>query len=238
MSELFDNLETPAVTPAEAKPTATETPATPTVPSFDDHLKSIVTSDGRQKYNDVPTALDGLKNAQDHIATLTTQLAEAKAKVDEAKGVDDVLEQLRQANQPAPTPTSVPAGISQEDVLKLVNQTLTQKQIEEKHAQNASALRASLKETFGDDAKAAEAFNAKAVELGMSSEELTTIAVSNPKLILAHFNKTKVPTADATVPTINFGQLPDTPADKLAPVPLGATNDDLVASYRLHAPKT
>jgi len=233
--ELFSN---PEETPAQPV-TPEVTPEVPTpaqeVPSYDDHLKSIVTDDGSQKYADVPTALNGLKNAQDHIKNLTAQLAEAKTKVEEAKGIDDVLAQLNKEEPATPPTSAVPAGISQEDVLKLLDAKLIAQQKEAQENANADALRSSLKAKFGDDVKAAIAFKEKAVDLGMSTEQLTEIAVQNPKLVLGHFAIQQAPATDPTAPQVNPEQLPNGQKPELKPVPLGATTEDLVNSYKSHA---
>ena len=232
--ELFSNPDepqTPAVEPA------TEAPAAPQTPSFDDHLKKIVNDDGRQKYNDIPTALDGLKNAQDHIKTLTEQLAEAKKKADEAKGIDDVLKQLQQEAQPV-APTSGDSGISQEDALKLVNDALTNKELQDRQNANADALKETLIKRYGDEAKAALAFQEKAKELGVTTEEFKALAVNNPKLVLAHFSSSNTVPDNTTEPKVNPFQLKGEPETELKPVPLGATNSQVIESYRAHAKKT
>ena len=233
MTDLFSNPDgeqtTAPVTP-EQQPEVTTAPQ---APSYDDHLKNIVTEDGRQKYADIPTALDGLKNAQDHISNLTKELAEAKAKAEEAESVKAILDQLESKKDPV-----VPAtpSISKEDVSTLVQDALTQKELQAKIDGNAKVLRESLVKQFGDETKAREQFTAKAQELGMTYQELQNIALNSPALVMQHFSSKPIEPTNSTTPVINTEQIPNNEGKvEKRPVGIGATSNDLINSYRAHA---
>jgi len=185
----------PAATPAPADTTA------PSTPDYSEYLQAIKNDAGEQKYSSVEIALKSLKEAQEYIPGLKTQLeqredeirkrdeqlTELRAKLDQAGNLEDIVERLRQnsPSNPQETPT-VDNGLTEAAVLKLLEQKLTEAETTKAAQQNFNSVQDSLVQKFGE--KANEVINTKAQELGTTAESLGELAKSNPKLVLALFN--------------------------------------------------
>ena len=173
------------------------TPDTNTNPEtiLADQLKTIVNEDGNQKYDNVTKALEGLKNSQEYIPQLKTELSGAQAEISALKeqlakteAVEDVVSRLTQ-NQQAPTQKETPqvTGLDENAVVNLFNQLSAQQQQQATEAQNEAQVSNALSVKYGD--KAAEVLNAKAAELGTTREALQEQARKNPQLVLAAFGQ-------------------------------------------------
>lgn len=72
----------------------------------------------------------------------------------------------------------------------------------------------------------------------MTSSELTSIAVSNPSLVLAHFATKENKPINPTTPSMNFENVPDKSGEvEKKAVGVGASSEDVLNSYRSHAIK-
>lgn len=186
-------------------------PAEPTVETspeslFADQLAGIKTPDGRQKYADVPTALDSIPHAQGRISELSAENAALKAQLEASKGTDDVLEQLKKLSQPTPTETPSSQGIDAAQIQQILDERLQAERQQQVEQANADIVLSKLKDRFGD--KAESEFNTKAQQLGMTVEQLSNLARQTPNAALAFFPENAAPANPATgsVNTETFNQ--------------------------------
>jgi hypothetical protein len=162
---------------------------------FADQLSTITNGDGKQKYDTVEKALEALQHSQSFIPTLQSEktaleaeVVKLREQVAQAKGVQEVVDRLTQqqrGNDEEHQPTS---GLNAQDVEKLITQGLTQRTQADTMKANANAVDTALKEKFGTEASKAVA--AKAHELGMTPQELGSLAAKSPKMVLSLFGET------------------------------------------------
>ena len=155
---------------------------------FADLLGSIKNDRGEPKYKDVKTALEALKHSQEYIPSLkeekertASELAALKAEVERLKNIEDVVERLSsQQSQEKP-----PAGLSEDAVANLVNQTLTKREQAALREANIKGVVARMQQALG--AEADKAFYSKAAELGMTAEQINNLAAQSPTAVLKLF---------------------------------------------------
>lgn len=174
---------------------------------FDDKLKEIVNDQGEPKYKDVQSALEALKASQAHIKRLED---EAKARLAEElklredlaqkEALEDVVRRL-QAEKTTSKEQTPPnqAGLTQDDIVKTLEQVLTKKELESRYAQNLQDVTNTLAAKFGDKTK--EAVATKAAELGTTPEALGKLSRENPKLVLSLFGEKSIITTPTTSST-------------------------------------
>jgi len=186
---------------------------------FADQLSGIKTEEGKQKYDTIEKALDGLAHAQDYIPHLKTQvnsqeaeIAKLKAELEQRQSVEDVVSRLTstpQAPAVAETP-QVSQGLSEEQVATLVQQQLAQTQVQANQVTNKQQVNAELVSKFGD--KAGDVVREKALALGTTPQDLEQMAAKNPKMVLALFNTQATSGVSATTGSINIP--PTAPMDR------------------------
>jgi hypothetical protein len=190
MSELFkESDQTPA---AEVTP-VTEVAPTPEAGIFDAALKEITNPEGNPKYGNVPEALNGLKNAQEHIAKLEAENNSLRTKTQEAATMEDLMAKL---DRP-PQEQTVPAGVSIEDVEGVALNALRQAKEQEVSVGNLNRVESEMTNRFG--AEASTKFKQKANDLGMTTAELSNLAMRSPQAFLNQFPNAKpqgTPTLD------------------------------------------
>ena len=162
---------------------------------FADQLKAITNEEGNVKYDSVPKALEGLKNAQEYIpqlkqelATRDQRLAELEAELAKRQSVEDVVARLQPTQaQPEPAaPTMPQEGLNEEAVAKLFENFLSQKEQKTAMESNRQKVNSTLSGMYGE--KAGEVIATKASQLGLSTTELGDLANTKPDLVLALFN--------------------------------------------------
>lgn len=176
---LFDTNSSGGATPPQ-----NNTPAT----SQDDLttlLSAIKNERGEPKYKDVKTALEALKHSQEFIPNLKSDMDALKADLEEARQeaarvreLESVVERLAQGNSGG---TTKPTQISQEEITKIVESTLSNAQQKAVETQNVSAVTNKVRESFGQDAEAK--FYQKAAEAGLSREAINTLAKQSPAAV-------------------------------------------------------
>lgn len=182
MTNVFDDKATPpVVTPSVDVDAPTPTPV-------NDLLSGIKDAEGKQKYATTDIALKALNDSQDFITTLKAENAKYKAaneKQEEElrtqKTVDDVLERLQKPNTPDEV-TPSPSGLTQEDVNKLIAQSLNNSKAQDVSATNVEQVSEKLVLKYGD--KAQEAMLAAAKANGYSPEEFRALAGTKPQAVL------------------------------------------------------
>lgn len=187
---------------------------------FADQLSTITNEEGKQKYDNVQTALEALKHSQQFIPTLQQEKAELEAQVAtlseqvaQSKGVQDVVTELtnRQNEQ---TPTQTEQSFSAEDLAAIVDKQLMQRSQADTQKANVLSVHETLKSNFGTEAEAMVA--KKAQELGTTPAKLGELAADSPAMVLALFGTT-AKQAGGTQSTYNFDNTPQQQTRVVAP---------------------
>lgn len=214
--------------PTPAPQAASEAPAQP-----EDLLKAIVAPDGRQKYTDIPTALKSLAHSQEHIQKLEAEKAELLKKLESAKTVDEVLQEIKAGVKPVEKPAT--GAVNPTEIESVVQKVLEGTKAEETRKANRLAVSSELIKQMGDAQKAADALKAKSEELGI---DLRALAEASPKAVLAYFKPTDtaLPTkTNGSVNTAALGNQNQPPKPKN--VMFGATSKDIMDSWRAAKPQ-
>lgn len=206
-------------------------------------LSSIKNERGEQKYADLPSALEGLRNAQEFIPNLRTQLTEKEQEIERLRAAAERAAELERtiseltANQNQGQNTSAPV-LDESVVADLVNRTLTQREQQALAQANLAKVTSTLQSVFGSDAEAK--FYGKAKELGMSVQEINALAAKSPAAVLtmlgvsqaANNTQTQSKPTTGTVNTAAF-----TPNNEsfigrnTKQVIVGATSQDIAESF-------
>lgn len=173
-------------TPTPA-PQATPAVAAPQPDQFATLLASVRNERGEQKYKDVNEAFNGLAHAQQYIPQLKTELSQKEQALAAAQ---QRLAELEEANRsllaltsnPAPQNQPVPQGLDEKQIAELVARQMDERANATASQQNIATVVSTLQSVFGADAE--KAFYSKAAELGMSVQEMNTLAAKSPKAVL------------------------------------------------------
>lgn len=133
-----------------------------------------------KKYQTVEAALAAVPHAQKHINTLEVELAELRAKVAAQKTTQELLDELKSGipqGETLPNP-----GLSQDVLLKAVEQVVTQKENQKTAAVNQSTVVNTFKEAYGDQAESF--YNKVAAEAGLSVSMLNELAKTSPLAVI------------------------------------------------------
>lgn len=175
------------------------------VDAFADKLASITREDGTPKYKSVEDALEALAASQKFIDTLKgentelrTREEELSRKAAEAEALEEVVRRLKEGGNEKPKEQTTPEGGQNDDatVEAKIEQLLAKKQAEGQAAANLKQVNDELLNKFGE--KANETVKAKAKELGMTTDELKSLATRSPKAVLSYFG-----TSPSRMPTPN-----------------------------------
>lgn len=180
----------------------------------EDWLTKVVQDKG-EHWQDPQVIAKGYVAAQEHIKNLERQIAEAGEDLEKRKYVEDLVEQLRQA-QATPSAGTPDAGKQsgdgqenttpkpdEESLKSLIEETLTQREQQNSRQQNLSFADKKLEELYGTEA--ASTVEQRSKELGMSKDRLTEIASESPtaffKLIGEEVKREPNPVTGGTVNT-------------------------------------
>lgn len=206
--------------------------------AFADLLASIQNERGEPKYKSVEDALVGLKHAQEYIPQIKSKATEAeqemqrlKDEVERLKSLENTVLELTQKRENASTNGS---SLSEEDIAKLVENTLSRKQQAEVQTNNINSVVQAVTSRYGADSE--KVFYTKAQELGLSIEEMNALAARTPKAVLTLLgvSETAAPKQANVSPTtgsVNTSAFQPNPETFLGRettrVTIGATSDDL-----------
>lgn len=220
--------------PKEEAPSNPE--ATSNDNSFDTLLQSIVTEDGRQKYTDVPSALQSIPHAQQHISRLEQESAQLKQKVDELQkelekrtGVEEALRMSKQNEGQAAEPVDVEA---------VVEQYITKREAQRTAEQNVSTVIGKFKELYGDKAEAE--FYSRAEKLGLGKGFVNSLAMQSPTAVFQVLGVTNAPTTNKPslqTGSINTVGMNTNTTEELSAKVKGTSTKDLVSAWRAAAQK-
>lgn len=200
MSDPTDNID-PFVTQESASPEAQPTSQDP----FADQLSSIVNEEGKVKYDSVGKALDGLKNAQEYIPQLKSELAKRdeelnklREELSKRQSVEEVVSRLQPVKEEVQETPVTPQseGFSEEAVAKLFETYMSQKEQETALKTNRQKVNSALSSMYGENASKMVA--EKASQLGLTTKEFGDMANTKPDLVLALFNAKPTTTSVST----------------------------------------
>jgi len=235
---IFKENEVKQETPAKEQDTDQVSTTTSDNP-YEDLLREIKNEDGNQKYKTVEDALVGLRHAQEYIPKVKDEKTEAekevealRAELEKLKHLEETVYELTQREEQTSTNG---VALNEEEIAKLVERTLTSKQQEELRLRNQQEVVSQLTNKFGQEAE--KKFYDKAQELGMSVEEMNTLAARTPKAVLtlmgvdepvAHKQtQTQAPT-EGSVSSEGFQPKPQSYLGREANrVTIGATREDI-----------
>lgn len=225
----------PAVQPA------TQAPATSTSPDdlFREQLASIRNEEGLQKYASVTDALNSVTHSQEFIKTLKAEKAaleqqymDARMELEKRMSVEDAMSKI--ASTPKAEPTAQDVRLSRDDVYSIMKDYETTKSFES----NRKSVNETLIKHYGDAAKAKEALTNKLSSLGMSREEMASLASKSPRAAYqllgldvkapAAVNKTVA--GDVNADAIESSMNREIPKSK--GIMIGANTKDLIAEWR------
>lgn len=222
---------------AQATPDTTNTATPPAVsPSTTPNLPPEVLEfvGAGKKYSTVDDAIKSVPHAQNHIKSLTEELAKAKQELESRRTTESLLEELKRTGIPNTETPSV-KGLTPEEVQKLVVQTLTQTEAEAKAKQNVSSVINNFASKFGTNAEAE--YIKLAQESGLSVKELNQLSASSPSAVLklagltGKQEQTVVSKPTSTVNTQTFNS--NVSQQELsARVKSGASTKDLVSAWK------
>lgn len=232
------------LTPAGNQGGAATPPNSQSTDPFADLLGSIKNEQGQPKYKDVQTALEALRHSQEFIPQLKQKseeqerrLAELAAENEKLKTVEQTLARLTSGEIPlqgTPPAAATPAvaGLSAEDVAKLVQTTLSSREAEVVQKTNISKVISKASELYG--AEAEKVFYNKAKELGLSQKQVNDLAKEAPDAVFHLFGwnaSVKPSFPSSTSSTVNTAGYQPRPQSFLGrnenPVILGASSDEL-----------
>lgn len=211
------------------------TPSPVTQEDYTDLLSLVRNENGEPKYKTVKDALIGLQNAQSFIQTLKTEKSQIEQEVSSLRPVAEKVTELERVvaslstpRDPVATPT---AGLSEEAVAQLVEQTLTKRQRDEAAKTNIATVTEAVRKAFGD--KAEEAFYGKAQQLGLSKEDINALAARTPQAVLELIGiKQNAPSFHPTSSSVNTAGINPTQNSFISRNPVrlevGATAQELL----------
>lgn len=207
---------------------STPQPATDPNSLFADQLANIKAEDGRQKFNDVETALSSIPHAQSYINELSTKVKQLEQELEQRKGIETVLERIDSLSTSQAKPVEQPSssGIDPTQIEQLLDQRLAQRELAQRQQENANLVLNQLKERFGE--KAEVEFNTKAQQLGLSPAQLSDLARSAPQAALAFFQAPPSNPANPTTGSVNsatFDNRPQSPDTSHMDLFTGAANE-------------
>lgn len=187
-ASIFTNQEQQQSTQTQQQTQVTTQVTTQTQPDpFATLLASVKNERGEQKYKDVNEAFNGLKHAQEYIPTLKNELSQkdqalaaAQARINELLEANNSLISLTSNQQTQSQPT--PQGLDEKQIADLIAHTIDQRATQQTSQQNVATVVSTLQSVFGADAE--KTFYGKAAELGMSVQEMNTLAAKSPKAVL------------------------------------------------------
>lgn len=219
-------------------------PSASQIDPFADQLSAIKNDQGEQKYGSVAEALKALNASQQHIKTLESekrqdreQLEQARAELARMGSIDDFVKKISPTAAPTETQETpvVAEGLSEEKVMKMVQDRLEAQSAQAKAEQNLSLVVDKLSSVYGD--KTSEHIAAKAAELQTTPAALREMAKSNPSMALTLLggvpaSSSSAPSQSTTIPKLTPPDNNPKPVIERGIARGGYTNKELVDMFR------
>lgn len=200
-SSIFKSNES-ATQPQEQQ--AQAAPSAPAQDAYADLLNAIVNERGERKYATLSDALHGLKSAQEYIPQLKAdkeakeqELVRLRKEAERAAELERTLEALTSQRNETAQHQSV--ALDESKLAEIVNRQLTLKEQKQLAASNIQTVVSTLQQSFGADAE--KKLYGKAEEMGMSAEEMNSLAARSPKAVLTMLGITQAAPAQKYSPS-------------------------------------
>lgn len=188
-----------------------------------------------KKYASAEDALRSVPHAQKHIQTLEAEMAELKEELAKRKTTQELLDELKSETYRQPVEnTTQEAGLNEDAIMSLVNQTLQRNEQTKTAKANADSVAKRFQSKYGSEAETV--YNKLAGELGMSTQQLNSLATSSPSVVLRLAGLTdsapaNVAKSSGSVNTESLAQTKPT-GEISARVGKGKSTKDLVNAWR------
>jgi len=227
--------QTDSQTPANTGISSIDTNA-PNIDPVANLLGSIKNERGEQKYKTIEEAMVALRHSQEYIPQLTHKLSEKDAELSSARAEAARIAELERSlaaltQSQSPNQSTAAQGLTKEDVAELVNQTLTRQQTESVQKNNVGKVVQDMVKQYGADAQ--KTYEAKAAELGMTVQQLNTLAASTPQAVLRLMGVSGATQPKEQAPATQFNSEAFQPQENSfigrnpKPVMIGATSQDI-----------
>ncbi len=187
-----------------------------------------------KKYASAEDALKSVPHAQKHIQTLEAEMAELKEELAKRKTTQELLDELKSETRQPVENTTQEAGLNEDAIMSLVNQTLQRNEQTKTAKANADSVAKRFQSKYGSEAETV--YNKLAGELGMSTQQLNSLATSSPSVVLRLAGLTdsapsNVAKSSGSVNTESLAQTKPT-GEISARVGKGKSTKDLVNAWR------
>jgi hypothetical protein len=162
-----------------------------------------------KKYKTVEDLAKGYNNADNFINQLKTEQDQLRSELDKRLTAEEMVEQIKrereeQQRASQSTQENTTSQLDPEALSKLISNTIDQRDTAKTAQANIAAVDAKIKSIYGD--KAAEVFQKKAAELGLSLDWLQDVAGKSPDAVYNLFginSGTRTTTPSVTASTTN-----------------------------------
>lgn len=157
-------------------PVVSTTPITPVVPP---ELAEYVGVG--KKYASVDEVYKAFPNAQKHINTLESELAQAREELTKRRTAEELLNDIQAGIASKSVETTTAPITNTQDISQLVRQEIERKTGEDKALANQTTVVNEFKKVYGDKAK--DIFDQLAIDLGVPLSSLNQLASTSPNAI-------------------------------------------------------
>jgi hypothetical protein len=202
---------------------------------MEDLLSQIVDAQGAQKYATVDKALESLNASQEHIRTLEEENRKLREQTATSKGVEEVLAAIQTKQEAEAQPAGSGVGEEEVGLEDKVLQILQASEQKKKAEANIALVVQRSTEVFGE--KASEAFYEKAAAVGLSVDQINSLAAASPTAVFELLSLDKTPaqepgrSSSINTEAGNFQQNAPT-QEKKSINRIGTTTKDLVNEWR------
>lgn len=200
----------------------------PTQQAAEPQAFSDLVGEGK-KYATVEAAMASIPHAQTHISKLEQELAQLREEVNKRNTTQQLLDEFKSKMQPSGTTN--PKEVSQDEIVKLVEQVVTQTKVKEQAELNSKLVVNKFVELFGQD-KAKEQFKKLSQETGLPLSELNALASKSPSALfkLAGIGTSQTNTPAKTSSDYHPGS--SAPASPIKANVTGNSSKDLLDAWR------
>jgi hypothetical protein len=189
-----------------------------------------------KKYSSPEDALKALPHAQQHIETLEREMAELREQLVKSKTAEEILEEINKK----PTEQVAEPQFDPNQLDELIESKLTAKEQQAVQQKNVSDVVNTFVQEYGDKAKAEEIYVQKAADLGISVDQINSLAAKSPKAVYELFGLSSKPESAPQKIQSNINSEAVTnnaPAQEAPKSVMGrSTANDDVAAWRASAP--
>lgn len=165
--------------PTETPPASPDTP-TPTQPQLPPEVAEFI-GEGK-KYASLEDALRSIPHAQKHIQTLEQEAKEIRERLEAQETLKEMLEAVRSNTPQDPPKSPTTPVIDPANLTQIVNQTIEQREAQNRAKANIATVVSTFQTKFGD--KAEEVYEALAKENGLPLSSLNQLAATSPVALL------------------------------------------------------